>query len=280
METRYGGLRERPPMKFPSWLRAKPFQANVRLGSMFGVPIHLHVSFLIVVGLVMYIMWPEGIRGVIDGLLFITAAYVCVVLHEFGHILTARHFGIPTRKVWILPIGGVALLERLPEKPREELWVIGMGPAVNFVLAVALAPVVWALYVKAGSPDWMALAEGTAGGPLLEFVLALALWNVIMMVFNLLPAFPMDGGRILRALLQFRFGRLQATRYAVNVARVMALAMIVFSIWQSMFTLGLVAVFVLVVSRMELRMEKRRALQAELDALQRASLAPAESLST
>src|SRR5260221_4925464 len=184
---------------------------SLRVGSPFGIRIELHVTFLLFLG---WIAISQGLlsgnpaRALISVLLFLLV-FVCVVLHELGHALMARRYGIRTRDIVLLPIGGVARLERMPDKPQQEIAIALAGPAVNLRILLVL----------------LALRLEFDGGAVIEGGLldTLLLVNIVMIAFNLIPAFPMDGGRVLRALLALRMPYARATAIAANVGQAFAL---------------------------------------------------------
>jgi stage IV sporulation protein FB len=155
-----------------------------------------------------------GTAAAIDGVAFIIAVFACVLLHELGHAVAARRYGIATPDITLLPIGGLARLSRLPDRPSEEIVIALAGPAVNVVIAVLLI-VVFGAHID---PNAMAELENPAAG----FLARLAAVNVLLVLFNLIPAFPMDGGRVLRALIAFRLGRRQATEIAARIGQAIA----------------------------------------------------------
>ena len=187
-----------------------------RIGRIAGIGIYLHATFLF---LPLWIGWRyftvrQSWSDAVGGILFACVLFGIIVLHELGHALTARRFGISTRDITLLPIGGVARLERMPEKPGQELLVALAGPAVNVFLAAL------AFGVLAGAHHLAPLMEvNWAGGNLLVNLV----WvNVALAVFNLVPAFPMDGGRVLRALLATRLSYVRATRIAARIGQALA----------------------------------------------------------
>ncbi len=193
---------------------------SFRVGKLAGIDLKIHVTFLLILGWIGLLHWQaEGtVAAVLRGVLFILALFACVVFHELGHALTARRFGVRTRDIILLPIGGVARLEKMPEKPLHEFLVAIAGPLVNLGIAAAL----FSMLTLSG--NWVPLerlAEDPemTHGPLLE---QLVLVNLVLFAFNLLPAFPMDGGRILRALLAMRLPYVRATQIAASIGQAMA----------------------------------------------------------
>jgi Zn-dependent protease len=187
-----------------------------KLGRFAGIDVYMHATFLLLIGWVGYSHWlmHRNWGEVLNGIGFILALFACVVLHEYGHALTARKYGIKTRDITLYPIGGVARLERMPDKPIEELWVALMGPAVNVVIAALLFAY---LFLTNGLVPLTDLT--IASGSFLERLLTV---NISLVLFNLLPAFPMDGGRVLRSILAMRMEYVRATQIAANIGQGMA----------------------------------------------------------
>jgi len=200
-------------------------------GTYFGIPVLIHFTFpliLIAFGAEAWVngTWVDAVRAV--GL--IAAIFICVVLHEFGHALQVKRYGIAVRDIVLLPIGGMARAERIPEDPRQEIIVAISGPLVNFALAAILFGLLWI--------NGTAIEEG-------GFVASLLLINLVLGTFNLVPAFPMDGGRILRGLLAMRMDYLRATRVARAVGQVIAIGFVVIAFLDSAFLmLPLIAAFI------------------------------------
>jgi Zn-dependent protease len=187
-----------------------------KIAEIAGIGIFIHATFFLLILFILFrhLSSGQGWMAALAGVAFILAIFACVVLHELGHALTARRFGILTRDITLLPIGGLARLERMPEKPSQELWVAAAGPAVNVVIAGILYLTLTALGDR---PDLQKLEW--VGGGFLNKLMAVNLWLVL---FNMLPAFPMDGGRVLRALLAQRMQYTRATQIAARVGQMMA----------------------------------------------------------
>src|ERR687890_816827 len=168
------------------------------VGAVMGTVIRIHVTFFL---LLLWIAFAHYVQGgpaaAFEGVLFIVLLFACVLLHEFGHVLAARRYGVLTPDITLLPIGGVARLERIPEEPSQELIVALAGPAVNLAIAAVL------FLLLGGVLPQESMEVQNSGVSLLA---RLASVNIFLAVFNLIPAFPMDGGRVLRALLAYRFG--------------------------------------------------------------------------
>ncbi len=191
---------------------------SYRIGRIAGTDIKVHVTFLLLLAWLAFQAYADGgAAAALERSLFILALFGCVTLHEFGHILVARQFGVRTPDVILLPIGGVARLERIPSDPRQELLIALGGPTVTLLIALALFS-----YLRlGGSPDRLWPPDPNAG----SFPLQLMWVNVWLLLFNLVPAFPMDGGRVLRALLATRLGLVRATRAATAVGQTLAVGM-------------------------------------------------------
>jgi Zn-dependent protease/CBS domain-containing protein len=187
-----------------------------KIGKIAGISLYVHTTFWLLLGWIAVSQFLEkrSWTHAMGGVLFVLALFSVVVLHELGHALTARRFGIRTRDITLLPIGGVARLERMPEDPKQELLVALAGPAVN----VALAAMLFFVIVLVMGIDALHHIQLIGG----EFLINLLMVNVGVAVFNLLPAFPMDGGRVLRALLAMRMDYARATQIAANIGQGMA----------------------------------------------------------
>ncbi len=188
-----------------------------KIGRLAGITVYMHATFLLLLAYIVIASWVEkhSPAVTITAVAFILAIFACVVLHELGHALAARRYGVRTRDIILLPIGGVARLERMPEQPLQELWVALAGPAVNVVIAAGLFVILGVL----GIPPQLQQLKWLSGG----FLDRLMLVNLWLVAFNLIPAFPMDGGRVLRALLATRLDYTEATRIAARVGQALAL---------------------------------------------------------
>lgn len=210
---------------------------SFKLGRFLGIDVFVHFTFLILLVVIGIAHWlPErSLATALSGMLFFALLFLCVLLHEYGHALMARRFGVGTKDITLLPIGGVARLERIPEKPVQELWVALAGPAVNVVIALLLTA--WLTLQNA----WEPLSTlGIADGSLVERLLAV---NMGLVIFNMLPAFPMDGGRVLRAVLAMRMDHARATNIAATVGKTMAVLFAIYGLFANPMLI-LIAYFV------------------------------------
>ncbi|MCS7025939.1 MAG: site-2 protease family protein [Bryobacteraceae bacterium] len=200
----------------------------------FGVPVRFHFTFVLFV-IFLAVIGLEGPSGA-QAAIYVLALFGSVLLHEFGHSFVSRRYGIRTIEIVLFPIGGVARLERNP-KPAEELWIALAGPAVNIVIAGVLIGLAAGLF---GSLDWDQVFR-RRGGNLLGQV---ALGNIVLALFNLLPAFPMDGGRVLRSMLALKYGESQATELAAKAGRILAIGMGLYGLISANYMLIFIAFFV------------------------------------
>jgi Zn-dependent protease len=224
-----------------------------KIGRFFGIDLYIHWTFLLLP--VLAIMGQNENDGAnLPMLLGLFTVFGCIVLHEYGHALMARVFGIGTRDITLYVIGGVARLERISEKAWEELWIALAGPAVNVVIAMLTGLLMFVLMLL--NPGLL-MMPGNAAAPFtfLGFYLLVVLsGNIFLVLFNMAPAFPMDGGRVLRALLSMGLGQLTATRIAARVSVVVTIvgAGLLFYFTHS-YMIFLVAFFVLMAGQQELR---------------------------
>lgn len=215
---------------------------SIKLGTISGIQLYLHWTFLILLGWVFfYDLGGIGLPAAAQRVLFVLSLFACIVLHELGHALAARKYGIPTRDITLLPIGGVARLERMPREPKQELWVALAGPLVNVAIAATLLAVLTATRLSGTS----FLASQAA------FLWPLMWINLFLIAFNLLPAFPMDGGRVLRALLAQRLEYVRATRIAARIGQGMAVLFLLSSYPLGNPMLALIGVFIFFGARNE-----------------------------
>ncbi|MBX3378093.1 MAG: site-2 protease family protein [Phycisphaeraceae bacterium] len=240
-------------------------KGSLKLGSLLGVPVYLHWTFGL---LIVWLVTMPFVAGAPDpmgaGLRtagFVLAVFGCIVLHEMGHALAARRYGVRTRDITLLPIGGVASLERMPEKPGQELVVALAGPAVNVVLAALIVPAVLATDgIEAFRVGVDAAGNATASSlHSTHFLAALGSVNVMLVVFNLIPALPMDGGRVLRAVLAMATDRSRATAIAAMVGQLVAVGFVVFGLFSGHVFLMLIGVFVFLGAGAEAQQERFRA---------------------
>ncbi|MBT8367222.1 MAG: site-2 protease family protein [Deltaproteobacteria bacterium] len=224
---------------------------SLKIGRFSGIDIRMHLTFILLIGWVALLHWRQGqsIAAVVAGVTFILAVFLCVILHEFGHALAARRYGIKTRDIILLPIGGVARLEKLPTNPLHELWVALAGPAVNIVIAAILF--VWLKLSASFEPFQMMTVTA---GPFFERMLAV---NLFIIAFNMIPAFPMDGGRVLRAVLALRTEHSRATQIAASFGQAIAVFFAVIGLFYNPFLL-IIAFFVWIGASREARVAQMR----------------------
>lgn len=214
------------------------------LGRLFGSELRVHATFFLLLAWVAAAAWAEsGPAAALDNTLFVIALFACVVAHEFGHALTARRYGIRTPDITLLPIGGMARMEKMPEQPGQEIAVALAGPAVNVVI--------WAVLIAFGASTEMEALSNPSNPQ--DFLGRLAAVNLFLAVFNLIPAFPMDGGRVLRAALSIGMDRVRATRIAATAGQLVAFVFGFLGLTSGNLILLLIALFVFMAAQAEAR---------------------------
>ena len=217
---------------------------SYRIATIRNIPVHVHVTFVLLVLLVAAHWSALGPVGMVFGVGMALLLFGCVTLHELGHAVAAQHFGIPVRRIVLLPFGGVALLGREPRNALQELLIAAAGPAMNVLVVAALLPALWLLGeplsigpALLGPSDATTISVG-------EAVRWLVGANLSLVVFNLIPAFPLDGGRILRGLLGLATDWSTATRLATGVGQALAVGMGVYGVTTGRVSLAIVAVLI------------------------------------
>ena len=210
---------------------------SISLGKIVGINVFIHWTFLILLGWIVYVNYQIGTssQGLMWSVLYVIAIFVCVTLHEYGHALMARKFNVGTRDITLYPIGGIASLERIPKDPRQELLVALAGPAVNVIIAILFIPFI-------GIPSVFDSAGFTQISST-NFLASLVSVNIWLVLFNMIPAFPMDGGRVFRALLALKMNRTKATKVAARLGQFLAMCFMVLGLYSNPFLI-VIGVFI------------------------------------
>lgn len=222
---------------------------SLNIGTYAGIPVKVHWTFSIVILFVAYIAFSENL-SINESLvlsLYVISLFFCVILHEYGHALSARKYGVKTRDIILSPIGGLARLDYIPAVPKQELIIAIAGPLVNIVLAILILAVI----LIAGPFDLPSAIDLQALMNPIGFLQVLFILNIVLFGFNLIPAFPMDGGRILRALLSFKLPRLKGTFIASLIGRFIAVIFVVFGALNEYYALLFIGIFVYVSANRE-----------------------------
>lgn len=229
---------------------------SVPIGRVFGITLRLHVTFLLFLVVIGYAGFAAaGPAGAGWAVALFVSIFTCIALHELGHSVVAQQFGVRVRSITLLPIGGVAALKSLPENPWEEIAITLAGPLVNVGIAAAMLPLT-------GLPTQLFLVRFPQD--LSELLLSLVTANTALFLFNLIPAFPMDGGRLLRALLALVFSHRRATIIAATVGQVLAVVFVLAGLKLSVWLI-IIGVFIFIGAEGEERLVKTRSLLRELE---------------
>jgi len=227
---------------------------SLYLGRYSGIKVFIHWTFSLILIWIFFTSMRSGL-SLIDtawSLIFVLAIFFCVILHEFGHALTAKRYGIQTKDIILLPIGGLARLEKLPEDPKQELWVALAGPLVNVVIFLILSIVISISGIQLAEMDSIQLRGNT-------LLLFLASANLILAIFNMIPAFPMDGGRVLRALLSLRMPRVRATAIAGGIGQILAITFVFIGLFYNPILI-LIGIFIFLGAQAEVTHTKHNSL--------------------
>jgi Zn-dependent protease/predicted transcriptional regulator len=221
---------------------------SFKVGRAFGIELRVHITFFLIVVYAAFIwgsVYGEGLDGAIYGAFFIAILFVCVVIHELCHSRMAQHYGGEVDSITLLPIGGVSMLKNMPDDPAKEFWMTIVGPISNLVIAAIVFPFIYLVPNPADGPfGAFRNADVLVSISVQGFVSYLFLINVLLAVFNLLPAFPLDGGRLLRSFLAQRMSYVRATRAAVTTGQVFAFFLGLFGVLTFNIILIIIAIFI------------------------------------
>ncbi len=244
-------------------------KSTFKIATFADIPVKLHWSFGLLFLWPAYVAYGTGFQLAIVGwlALFIIALFICVVLHEYGHALTAKHYGVKTRDIILSPIGGVARLERLPEQPWQEFAIALAGPLVNVAICFVMVPYFlvnsFDSVISIGQQLFLDRHAPALQDLSLNFIPFLFLINILLASFNLLPAFPMDGGRVFRALLSLRLGRRRATQFAAYLGQALAIGFMIHGFYNGVFLNIFIGLFVFFTASQEYRMVKMESFLTE-----------------
>jgi len=226
---------------------------SFRIARFFDIDLRIHWTFIFIVLLVTMQWAGSGAAGILFGITLIALLFLCVTLHEFGHALVAKRFNIPVREIVLLPIGGVAVMGRMPEKPRQEFLIAIAGPLVNVAILTVLIPILigtggfssfesfWYQLQNIGRVDRYSLAQAARA------MLSIMIWaNIMLIGFNMIPAFPLDGGRVFRSILAMFMPHVKATRIAASVGQIAAVMLALLGIFTNQWLLAIIAFFIFV----------------------------------
>jgi len=227
---------------------AHPFGKSWYIGSYSNIPVKVHWSFGLLLLFIVYTILTNEMKmwQAIAYTMLVFAVFACVIMHEYGHALTGQKFGVKTVDIIITPIGGLARMNRIPDHPAQEFLITLAGPMVNLIIAIVIG---FLFYIVTGKFS-LDMTTYNLNHPT-EFIRLLVPINLTLFLFNLIPAFPMDGGRILRSLLAVKFGKVRATRIATQIGKLLAIGFIIFGIFDQQIILALIGLFIFMMANQE-----------------------------
>ena len=231
---------------------------SLKLFSLRGIDVRLHFTFPLILLWAAFQFGATGgnVSSALFGVVVISLLFVLVTLHEFGHSFAAMHYGVPVKQIVLSPIGGVAQLQRIPDNPVQEFVISIAGPAVNFVIAVVMALFIPLLGL--GVTDFVTALSGTAGLTITAVFAYIFTYNIFLALFNLIPAFPLDGGRVFRSLLAMKLDYGQATNIAAAVGKALAVMMGLYGLSNGGIFMVFIAIFIFTSAGQEAKMVKHR----------------------